>query len=120
MTPLMFTALHGEIEWFEALCKIPGVDFNQQDPAGRTALHFACARGRPDFVEAIVKNAGPELNLDLKTIGGETPLMKAAARNQVHCVISLLQFRANPLHENCFRQTAYDICCESEIISDLD
>lgn len=49
---------------------------NQQDTIGRTALHFACRSGRADYVKLLVEVKGIDVNR--RTIGGETPLMSAA------------------------------------------
>lgn len=51
-------------------------EINLQDTLGRTALHFACRAGRADLVKILVEVKGIDVNR--RTIGGETPLMSAA------------------------------------------
>ena len=52
-----------------------GPRINLQDTIGRTALHLACRSGRHEFVKVLVKV--PNIDVNRRTLGGETPLMKA-------------------------------------------
>ena len=49
---------------------------NAPDSMGRTALHFACRGGRTEFIKVLAPLEGIDVNR--RTMGGETPLMHAA------------------------------------------
>lgn len=49
---------------------------NAPDSMGRTALHFACKGARTDFIKILAGLDGIDVNR--RTLGGETPLMCAA------------------------------------------
>ena len=50
-------------------------NINLADSSGRTALHLACQAGRLDVVQRLNQVEGIDVNC--RTTGGETPLMKA-------------------------------------------
>ena len=52
-----------------------GADVRLRDPSGRTALHFACARGTKDVADVLIRG-GAEVNA--KDKDGATPLFYAA------------------------------------------
>ena len=61
-----------------------GIDVSSADEKGRTALHFASAKGHLRMVEALVK-AGADVN-KLDHIGN-TPLHLASCTNKVGCYL---------------------------------
>ena len=64
-----------------------GVDVNNVDDNGFTALHWACANGQLGTVEFLIKNGG-----DVTVAGnqGETPLLLAACYGFIEIVKYLL------------------------------
>ena len=73
---------------------------------GRTALHFACRAGRADFVKLLVEVKGVDVNR--RTLGGETPLMSAAQSGNIFTVGECLNNNFNPFLENSLHMTARD------------
>ena len=74
---------------------------------GRTALHLACQAGRLDVVQLLNQVEGIDVNC--RTKGGETPLMKAVLSQNIFVVGECLNNNYNPFLENSLRQTARDI-----------
>ena len=96
-----------------------GADVNLLDNTDRTALHFAAADGTSvEAVETLI-NAGADINA--KTTGGDTPLMKAAIFNQAEVVEVLMDKGASVGEQNNCGKTAFDIAesNNSETISKL-
>lgn len=79
---------------------------NQPDTLGRTALHFSCRAGRADFVKILVEVKGVDVNR--RTLGGETPLMSAAQSGNIFTVGECLNNNFNPFLENSLHMTARD------------
>jgi ankyrin repeat protein len=75
-TPLMYAALHGNIEKVEMLVR-NGADVNLRDWRGSTALIYACIKGWAKIVKIII-DAGAYPNI--KDENGDTALI-CAARN---------------------------------------
>ena len=71
-----------------------GSRVNLQDSIGRTALHFACRGGRADLVKILVEVKGIDVNR--RTVGGETPLMYAAQSGNIFTVGECLNNNFNP------------------------
>ena len=67
---------------------------NAQDKMGRTALHFACRGGRTDLVKILAPLEGIDVNR--RTVGGETPLMCAAQSGNIFVVGECLNNNFNP------------------------
>nr|XP_035964685.1 ankyrin repeat domain-containing protein 26-like isoform X2 [Halichoerus grypus] len=68
-----------------------GVD--ERDKMNRTALHLACANGRPDVVAVLVER---KCQLDLFDKDYRTALMKAVQCQNERCVTILLEHGADP------------------------
>ena len=79
---------------------------NLQDSMGRTALHLACRVGRAEFVKLLVEVKGIDVNR--RTVGGETPLMAAAQSGNIFTVGECLNNNFNPFLENSLHMTARD------------
>ena len=70
-----------------------GPKVNQQDKFGRTALHLACTSGNmPAFIHLMQRS---DIQIDAQTIGGETPLMKAATMGHREIILQLIAAGAN-------------------------
>lgn len=82
------------------------LDINAQDIAGRGALHYACRQGDLDMMKKILTFEG--LNCELRTHGGETPLMHACQSGQIYVVGEALNNNFNPFQKNGLMQTARD------------
>ncbi len=74
---------------------------NQADSNGRTALHLACLAGRLDVVQLLHEVEGIDVNC--RTKGGETPLMKAVQSGNLYLVGECLNNNYNPFLENSLR-----------------
>ena len=79
---------------------------NLQDSIGRTALHLACRAGRADLVKILVKV--PNIDVNRRTCGGETPLMRAAQSGNIFTVGECLNNNFNPFFQNSLHMTARD------------
>ena len=79
---------------------------NLQDSMGRTALHLACRVGRAEYVKLLVEVKVIDVNR--RTVGGETPLMAAAQSGNIFTVGECLNNNFNPFLENSLHMTARD------------
>ena len=55
-----------------------GPDFNHRDRFGRTPLHHAAKNGNKTAIKFLLEEGKGMIDVDAQSIGGETPLMKAA------------------------------------------
>ena len=69
-------------------------NINLPDKFGRTALHLACISGNLAAFNILVHRE--DIHIDAQTIGGETPLMKAATQGHREIISTLLARGANP------------------------
>ena len=79
---------------------------NAQDSTGRTALHFACRAGNLKMLQRLIAWDG--INTDVRTCGGETPLMAACQSGEIYVVGECLNNNFNPFLENSLKQSARD------------
>ena len=70
-----------------------GPQVNQQDKFGRTALHLACTSGNIPAFDLLMQRG--DIQINAQTIGGETPLMKAATMGHREVIEKLLSAGAN-------------------------
>ena len=82
---LVFAASAGDLDEIKRLHAV-GVNLNESDYDGRTALHLAAAENKPEVVEYLLKNG---VNKDPVDRWGATPL-KDAKRAKHTEVIALL------------------------------
>ena len=77
--------------------KCPNINF--RDNFGRTPLHHACNSGNLSAVKVLISRGldaphpklnGQILNVNAQSIGGETPLMKAAACGNIDICVLLI------------------------------
>ncbi|ETE63572.1 Ankyrin repeat domain-containing protein 7, partial [Ophiophagus hannah] len=88
-------------------------DLNEQDKAGRTPLHFACANGYTDIVTFLVDN---KCQLDSCDKEKRSPLMKAVECQQEFCAIYLLEHGADPNLKDIDNNTALHFAaCNSSV-----
>mgnify|MGYP002641597377 CR=1 FL=1 len=77
-------------QWMIHVLVKHGANPNLQDIHGRTCLHFAAAQGNINAFTFLLRHfnhkAPFQLNLNLRTVGGETALFKAVQNLQVECV----------------------------------
>lgn len=84
-----------------------GVDVNDRDYAGNTALHDAALKGHYDIVELLLDN-GAEIDVRSGATDLDTPLIDAASHSHVSIVKLLLDRGADPLIYNAQGKTALD------------
>ena len=89
-TPLMAAALNDNLNAAEFLIK-NGADLRKRDFAGWTVLHYAAAKSGDKVLSLIIKHFNDNnLNVDVKDDGETTPLMVAAANDNVDALNMLL------------------------------
>ena len=81
-----------------------------QDTVGRTALHLACRAGKHDFVKVLAQVKGIDVNR--RTIGGETPLMSAVQSGNIYTVGECLNNNFNPFIQNSLHVTAREMAAQ--------
>lgn len=79
--------------YLNSLLSTPGIQVNERDNDGFTALHWAAWSGMPACVERLVQ-AG--VDVDASENSGYTPLMLAAMRGNAETVQTLLRLGADP------------------------
>ena len=84
-TVLHVSAFWGQTEAAIALVREFGADVNARDKWDKTALYWASMRGQLRTVSILVK--GPEIELNAKNRGEQTPLDVAETNILVSCVI---------------------------------
>ncbi|XP_061099566.1 ankyrin repeat and SOCS box protein 2-like [Conger conger] len=89
-----------------------GKSLAKPDKQGWTPLHEAAYYGQEKCLKVILK-AHPEL-IDSRTLRQQTPLLLAAAADQVRCAQSLLQRGADPNIPNKNGETPLYKACEQE------
>ena len=117
-TPLMFAAYHGRDDVLVFLLK-QGADPWAADRCGkRTALHYACMKGYPACVRALLDNIKPEDRerdgvklVDIASSSGFTPLHFAVGSNNVPVIRALLAFDASIEAFNMFDAGEFWISC---------
>ncbi|MBF5050877.1 hypothetical protein CLAVI_000499 [Candidatus Clavichlamydia salmonicola] len=75
--------------------------------SGETLLHLASKNGWIDFIIWFIDMG---INVNAQTQLGVTPLMAAAAENQIKSVTTLLQYNANQSVWDSLFRSAYDLC----------
>ena len=71
-----------------------GADYHAQDHYGRTALHHACRAGNLENVSLMFQIE--DINVNVVTRAGVTPLMMAAKSGNVEVVAACLNANMNP------------------------
>ena len=92
-TPLMDAIIKEDADQVNALIA-KGINVNEQDEHGWTALQLAAAYGRGDIVDALLANKRADPNI--KNSVGRTALMYAAALGYTSIVEALLTAGADP------------------------
>ena len=86
-------------------------DICHRDSYGRTPLHFAARIGNQTAIDFLLKvgqnqtdengnviTPATEINVNAQTIGGETPLMRAAECGNLNICIALLKAGSDPFY----------------------
>ncbi len=75
-----------------------GPDTNKVDKYGRSAIHFACRSGNLNTLNELLKSE--ELEYDVFTNAGVTPLMMAVESKNIELVAACLRANLNPFLHN--------------------
>jgi len=115
MTPLLWAALHGNVDMVEFLLE-NGSSLQELQDDGSTALLWAAKNGHVELLEWLLNHG---CSLSEKTKNGSTPLICAAREGEVQMVACLLKHRANLDETNDSNETALSIAVSSEGYLDL-
>ena len=102
MTAVMVAASEGTIEALQLILD-QQPNLNIVDTIGRSALHFACAAGNSENITLLLQHY--PYNKDLRTNGGNTPLLLATQSGSIFAMVSCLNFGCNPFLENGLGET---------------
>ena len=83
-----------------------GPDINKTDNYGRTAIHFACRSGNVETFNQLV--AAEELEYDVFTHAGVTPLTMAVESRNIELVAACLRANFNPFLHDALNRTAME------------
>ena len=81
-------------------------DINKADAYGRTAIHFACRSGNIDTFNELV--ALEDMEYDVFTHAGVTPLMMAVESRNIELVAACLRANFNPFLHDALNHSAMD------------
>ncbi|CAD8177517.1 unnamed protein product [Paramecium octaurelia] len=106
ITALHQAASNGNLNLVQFLVAIQKADIDQQDLLGRTSLHFACAIGNLAIVDYLIQSkASP----NIQTIGGESPIMKAAQFHQSQLLSYLIQTHSDKINWNLVNKFGHNV-----------
>ena len=105
ITTLMLVAGKGSGADVQKLLEL-NPDVNKTDKYGRTALHFSCRSGNESTFETLV--ALEELEYDVFTHAGVTPLMMAVESRNIELVAACLRANFNPFLHDGLGHSALD------------
>lgn len=94
-----------------------GVNINEQDERGRTALHEFSAQNLPRSVAYLLRH-GAQPNL--ASLDGDTALHEAARAGFVRVIRTLLRHGADPLVHNNHGERPLDVCHDAEALALLN
>ena len=105
ITTLMLVAGKGSSEAIQQILAL-NPDINKVDKYGRAAIHFACRSGNMDTFNELIKSE--ELEYDIFTNAGVTPLMMAVESRSIDLVAACLRANFNPFNHDALHHTAMD------------
>ncbi|TGZ73194.1 hypothetical protein CRM22_001656 [Opisthorchis felineus] len=100
----------GDLEALKLLVR-EGVDVNEQDERGRTALHEFSARNLPRLVAYLLKHGA---HPDLAGPNGDTALHEASRMGHTRVIRALLRHNADPSVVNSHGLRPVDLCQDHE------
>lgn len=109
-TPLLIACANDREELVEFLIDCGG-NIDATDYNGFNTFHFACQNGWISIVEKILNNKKKYLNIDLKTLQGDTPLILACQQGEKEIVELLLEHGADITTRNADDNSLLMIAC---------
>lgn len=106
---LLHAACVGDVPAIDAAMSGGFVDIDAVDKHGRSALHWAVARGHAKAIETLVTVY--HASLDLLTRDSESPLMLAVLANRLDLVQQLLSYGASTQQTNQQGESALHLAC---------
>ncbi|CAD8094742.1 unnamed protein product [Paramecium sonneborni] len=106
LTALHQAASNGNLNLVQFLVAIQKADIDQQDLFGRTPLHFACAIGNLAIVDYLIQS---KASTNIQTIGGETPVMKAAQFHQSQLLYYLIETHSDKINWNLINKLGQNV-----------
>jgi len=107
ITALMLCASEGAAEATQLVLQYQP-DLNARDTCNRTALHYACKGGHLEIVKLFFDLPNIRRFVDLRTDGGDTPLMMAVQSGNPQVVGACLNIGCNPFLVNKLQQGPVD------------
>jgi ankyrin repeat protein len=107
MTPMLVAAMRGSLKHGELCIELcnGGANVNIQGPLGMCALHFLCAKGLADPVEALLKASPVGAFVNAKTRELSTPLHAAVNGGHMDLAELLIDYGADTLAKNAQGKT---------------
>ena len=105
ITSLMLIAGKGNGQAIQQIMTL-NPDINKVDKYGRTAIHFACRSGNLSTFNELVQIE--ELEYDVFTNAGVTPLMMAVESRNIELVAACLRANFNPFLHDALHHKAMD------------
>jgi len=109
--PLAQVILNDASEWLFEILLNPGVQINQKDRLGRTALHIAAERNQIEAIHLLINHGAL---VDLKDNRGRTALMYSCKSGAVDACKALLKAKADLHAQDGDGQTALMFTVQSE------
>ncbi len=114
ISPLAFSCALSDIEIVKELLKVPGIDVNISDLAGRTPLMYAIKNNRIEITEQLLKMS--KIDINIQDNFGETPLIYAVYYNRFY-ITKMLIYKGSQYNKcGSENSTAFIMACYRNFI----